>query len=565
MQCIYLLVAKALASPSLCAEYRAAADAQDAQYSISLSSAPAVGTGRGVPRGGAGMGSLNSRGFASPSSACPSSVEMLQQPLFDMLRIVFSKGDSIMQSCSLTLAVEIWMLYVQPWRAQVTLLSGTHRGGDKYSDQWLPYVAANLHFYTTLFVSFIKCTSRLDFRTTDDSGMTYYNLLESVLTLFTDKGLRQAIDRLVSRLIDKYPHSRNGGSPKSALKAHLIRGSASTDPVAGEASLMGIMINQHHVLFPDRSVDLLVNSGIVDVRSYDTLRAAIIRLVQAHYLPAKKQQTGSSGSAPGNVFAAIKSVVVLVAEGMAGHAPSATHGPTVSQFESTIQKLCDLATLGPLADVASKNAISSSVSSAPSSSSGERDLLTGKLTPLGKARILSGKSVSRLEDYLQRAQRDILDAPLRSDEMPDFASFMIYMSKHLNDRFDLPVDKASKYKTNLQIMKEFVAASPATYKSLVTINFRFNLRPFARVPVAILTFAVLLFQLLPTFSVDILDFIVLLVSGMIPAIDDKTVPRPAKAFTLLFAALRLFCRVQGVGIVSFLFLFSIAAIAMEFA
>ena len=559
LQCIYLLVAKALGSPSLCDEYRAAADIQEAHYSSSLQ-APAGGRGVSARATAASSSRL---GHGVLPCACPSSVEMLQQPLFDMLRIVFSRGDSTMQCSSLTLAGEIWMAYIQPWRAQLTMSSGTstHRSGDKFSEKWLPYVAANLHFYTTLFVSFIKCSSRLDYRTSDESGMMYYNLLESVVALFTDKGLRQAIDRLVTQWSTHSP----GGNPPSARKPIYSSGEVIVDTSTSVGSLMGVMLNQHHALFPDRSVDLQEHAGIVDIRNYEAFRSAIIRLIQANCTSAKKQLT-SSGSATTDAFAAIRSVVVLIAEGMAGNAPLASHGPTESQLESTIQKLCDLANLGPLAVVASKNATCiSGVGGTSSHFSGERDLSTGKLTPLGKERILSGKSVCKLEDYLQHAQRDVLDAPLRSDEVADVASLMIYVSKNLNERFDLPRDKAAKYKTHLKMMKELCAASTATYTSVLANNFRFNVRPLARIPTAILTFAIVLFQFMPTFSVDVLDFFALIIFGIIPFLDEKTISQNGKVFSLLFASLRLFCRVQGMGIISFLVLFSIAAIAKELA
>lgn len=55
----------------------------------------------------------------------------------------------------LNVAVDIWLLYIQPWKANTIekdgLAAGSKLKQHKYdSSIWKPYLAANLHFYTTL-------------------------------------------------------------------------------------------------------------------------------------------------------------------------------------------------------------------------------------------------------------------------------------------------------------------------------------------------------------------------------------------------------------------------------
>lgn len=48
----------------------------------------------------------------------PKPVYILQQPLFDLLRVVFSRGDhSIYSALTFHNAVQLWLVYIQPWKA----------------------------------------------------------------------------------------------------------------------------------------------------------------------------------------------------------------------------------------------------------------------------------------------------------------------------------------------------------------------------------------------------------------------------------------------------------------
>jgi len=48
----------------------------------------------------------------------PKPVQILQQPLFDLLRVVFSRGDhSVYSALTFHNAVQLWLVYIQPWKA----------------------------------------------------------------------------------------------------------------------------------------------------------------------------------------------------------------------------------------------------------------------------------------------------------------------------------------------------------------------------------------------------------------------------------------------------------------
>jgi hypothetical protein len=92
----------------------------------------------------------------------------LQLPLFDMLRVLFhstardgrsSMGGAGRNTQSLCLAIELWLLYIQPWSAPaIAAGAGSHRSQEKrlFAEKWRPYVVLNLHFYTTLLACFLR-------------------------------------------------------------------------------------------------------------------------------------------------------------------------------------------------------------------------------------------------------------------------------------------------------------------------------------------------------------------------------------------------------------------------
>ena len=82
VQCMYLLVERLLKEPTLISEYNKLNAYNNIHHTDPLSSPPCI--------------------------------NFIQQPLFDMIRLIFSKGQSISQD-NFNLVVELWLLYIQPW------------------------------------------------------------------------------------------------------------------------------------------------------------------------------------------------------------------------------------------------------------------------------------------------------------------------------------------------------------------------------------------------------------------------------------------------------------------
>ena len=71
----------------------------------------------------------------------------------------FGREKHIVNSEVVLVAVEVWLLWIQPWSAEASMHS--HRGlltarHIPYSEAWKPYVALNLNFYSTLLACFFK-------------------------------------------------------------------------------------------------------------------------------------------------------------------------------------------------------------------------------------------------------------------------------------------------------------------------------------------------------------------------------------------------------------------------
>ena len=186
---------------------------------ISGSSAAAVGRGgyKGAARGGGGV--IGTSVGMDELRTCPSSIHILQQPLFDMLRTIFSRGDQFasQKPDMFALAVECWLLWLQPWKARALYqfnysLQRVDKAGPPdftYEEaKWYAYISANLHFYTTLLVCFLNAMSRMDLSVSnsDVAGQTHLFLLERVLLAF--EPLKNTITKLDTSFRAWYPEKR---------------------------------------------------------------------------------------------------------------------------------------------------------------------------------------------------------------------------------------------------------------------------------------------------------------------------------------------------------------------
>lgn len=117
-------------------------------------------------------------------------LEVLGPALYDMLRCIFSSANKH-SSALFSLGVEIWLLYLQPWKAG--------RKSEKIDRaKWKLYIANNIHFYTTLFACYVRGISTVTFYTSDKSGSYYFEYFQRVTGLFSSE-LVQEVDALVAQ------------------------------------------------------------------------------------------------------------------------------------------------------------------------------------------------------------------------------------------------------------------------------------------------------------------------------------------------------------------------------
>eukprot|EP00596_Hydrurales_sp_CCMP1899_P003475 CAMPEP_0119045096 /NCGR_PEP_ID=MMETSP1177-20130426/36931_1 /TAXON_ID=2985 /ORGANISM="Ochromonas sp, Strain CCMP1899" /LENGTH=850 /DNA_ID=CAMNT_0007016243 /DNA_START=41 /DNA_END=2590 /DNA_ORIENTATION=- len=480
MQASYLLVQKLLQEPFLLKQYEI----------ISMRNMSPPGGQKHSPRGLLHK-SLEGEGAGITLIACPPCVDMIQQPLFDMLRCIFARGDepsfSLGSSCvTYSLAVELWLLYLQPWKLQqpsASCTAASSSSGERsqslggkavpasskissgqYSIQWKPYVAANLHFYTTLLACFLRATARVDLTPSTVEGGTQYKNLEMVLEVFSNQELVTTVENLVYDFLTWYPsQSRVGGRHE---EDHPVAGKTSICGSSTEAELTSVKA-QHHILFPDACIDQLDYFGIVDIRvsskNDGLLLAQTLLRMKGEY--DKVKNTSILSKFEKNVFGGSLSHIVASIDNVLDPLIASFSGSEndLKESKAYCERLIASATVVCyLIDIVMPSLPTDSISVSgslnvngaplvkgrgdfvgedPSSDSSTllRNEYNGKLTRLGKASLLNGDMKCRKEDI--RSTRDPLDLPICSYEWPELTRLMVRLSKYLNLKHDLPADK----------------------------------------------------------------------------------------------------------------------------
>ena len=232
MQCLYIALTRMLSEPKLAEQYASLGDIGEQTFQ-NLHNSSFYSQKK----------SYGQKTSNQVSPCCPGALSMMQQPMFDMLRTAFNRADWASSGWEThALMVECWLLYIQPWMAPA-LAEGSslesinsHMGsrgrrgqtGNNYDkNKWLPYIAANLHFYTTVLSSFIKYSSCGDISAIDGPGLVNLVLVEKVLVAF--EPIKDDVEELVRDFKAWYPdYSRdlpaqnmnmnmNGRTPGSTL------------------------------------------------------------------------------------------------------------------------------------------------------------------------------------------------------------------------------------------------------------------------------------------------------------------------------------------------------------
>ena len=299
--------------------------------------------------------------------------------------------------------------------------------------------------------------------------------------------------------------------------------SSSTLPVVViEHNHVLLMQLQHERLYPDRKIDLLPDSGIIDVRSFSSDACINITSMLSHmvetisrkkvfnsmfdslllylgsirvkfnssYYPRSSGNAATTSTSPANkhvqrLHKCIEMIVQLVPEASVGVHKINTNSDHASTTHTT----------APSADPLASSSSSNSIIFDDTLLSIDRDLYTGKLTTQAKTKLLSGSYKCDVKDLLETKvlTTDPLDTPICSYEWRFLATMLINYSKHLNNYYHLPRNQhyimctwGLMYRKKLQAQ---FGSEPHLFQQLwvlyemrdiIVQTFRINLRYFSR-------------------------------------------------------------------------------------
>nr|CCA25318.1 conserved hypothetical protein [Albugo laibachii Nc14] len=114
----------------------------------------------------------------SPIDILTLNVHVIRRPLYEFLRLVFSRAPIGLTPIAFLAISDVWLAYIQPWRCK-HWAACKQSVDDVYTSEWESFVLANFHFYTVLLGAFVQRAKELDF-----SIQSRRNLLERVLSVY---------------------------------------------------------------------------------------------------------------------------------------------------------------------------------------------------------------------------------------------------------------------------------------------------------------------------------------------------------------------------------------------
>ena len=192
LQCIYLLLKHLLSRPGLAEQYK---EIQQGKCNFTLTDLHDAGkntlTTMDAAYYGQGGGRVATKVKCQDACTSPALMQIVQQPLFDLLRSIFYRRRSNSGQGDTKIfyfAVEIWLAWIQPWKFQRS----------SYSNAWRPYIVANMHMYTTLHAMFLTAMAEFEVGNTEQSTQTYVDVLRSVRKVFGEQKLASDINDICS-------------------------------------------------------------------------------------------------------------------------------------------------------------------------------------------------------------------------------------------------------------------------------------------------------------------------------------------------------------------------------
>lgn len=483
LQCIYLALVRVLSDPSLCTQYS----------NILKSNADTQVDHRKSTRSRHHGGYSSNKYNTVSEGNSPKTMHILQQPLFDMLRYIFSKSHLQVGSDSNrasrnqhVLAIEVWLCYIQPWKAPAIARGEPLEKIDqdpsqynaKYTEKWKPYIASNLHYYTTLLVMFMEMMSKMELSTVEDVGLMHLYLLEKTLMSFAP--IMDDIKSLVKDMREWYPHNCrvNNRSGQSRMGASFedthgsptnLNGTGNIDEIKAYRIAMRI---QHQLLYEDASIDRFDDGyccGIVCPKEYCTGDGATAKAVQkimsSLFLGIKETERHCSQFQWFSLKSWSSVIFVPCAEmfDLVFGTSCLCHHFKLSQKFTASYWISDLTPNASAVDTAMRKRLEEArtgldnllecgfsdnkdegaeggPSSLYSQTQLSEDIITqeGLLTTRGKYYIKAGRPIPV---ELIRRSEDVLFRDPYSHEVPSVALFFIKLSERLNETYDLPRHK----------------------------------------------------------------------------------------------------------------------------
>ncbi|GLD92938.1 hypothetical protein PINS_up001530 [Pythium insidiosum] len=176
-------------------------------------------------------------GYLTPS------VTVLRRPLYEFLRLVFSRAPIGLSPAAFYAITDVWLAYIQPWNCKAwsqghapalrrstsdagssssaSPAAAAAAGGGGYTAAWETFVLANYHFYTTLLGAFVERAKELDLTGGDERAIA---TLDRVLAVFNPELL--ALLRQASEFLEKnQPYT----IPTSGFATRQTRAKSATD------------------------------------------------------------------------------------------------------------------------------------------------------------------------------------------------------------------------------------------------------------------------------------------------------------------------------------------------
>lgn len=436
-----------------------------------------------------------SRGEQGPSASQPygttvpriaEALQDLRQPVFDLLRSVFllADQDSARNGDVALLAIEIWLLWCQPWLAsqiadQKYPLEHVRRSTSSSLAKWKPYIIENIHFYCTIAPCYFKMlTTNTALSVKEYYGYNHLLAMRRVLRMLNDAEIMDHVDRSLER-VEQY------------VDGDLSRATRTMNDDQKDSLMTDLrVIAKHHAeLFPAPTAAATHNASRFASTISSTLETDLKRVVDSGITNIDVTCGEYCSELVGTVSAiaqlmkvsqfmrAISNVGAFV-----GLLPSMKgDDKRVALLESAKK---DLITFLPAAaagevDLTRTSVLRTASGSAPIKNGVDdmnRDFFTGRLAPESKLKLMEGVARCTPRGLARRMHyTDPLHLPLCSYEIKPVSRKLIAFSQFLNEKYMLPADKKWLQCTWYEVYLRSKAEQMPLFQVLRE-TFRFNLR-----------------------------------------------------------------------------------------